>query len=66
MIVLGQVIEEYRVHSRSIYKHVVPYVEICTECQMFSNVRHRDELHLTYPLSMHYKWMVHIVLMALG
>ena len=48
-----------------IYKDVAAYVETCKECQMFSNVRHRDELHPTYPLAMHYKWMVDIVMMPM-
>mgnify|MGYP000412079457 CR=1 FL=1 len=50
----------------SIYKDVATYVETCKECQMFSNVHHRDELHLTYLLAMHYKWMVDIVMMPMG
>ena len=41
-------------------------METCKECQIFSNVRHRDEVHPTYPLAMHYKWMVEIVLMPMG
>ena len=49
-----------------IYKDVASYVETCKECQLFSNVRHRDELHPTYPLAMHYKWMVDIVTMPMG
>ena len=49
-----------------IYKDVATFVEICNESQMFSNVHHRDELHLTYPLAMHYKWMVDIVMMSMG
>ena len=49
-----------------IYKDVAAYVETCKECQMFSNIRHRDELHPTYPLAMHYKWMVDIVMMPMG
>jgi hypothetical protein len=49
-----------------IYKDVAAYVETCKECQMFSNVRHRDELHPTYLLAIHYKWMVDIVMMHMG
>jgi radical SAM superfamily enzyme YgiQ (UPF0313 family) len=41
-------------------------VETCKECQVFSNVCHRDELHPTYLLAMHYKWMVDIVVMPMG
>jgi hypothetical protein len=48
------------------YKDVATYVETCKDCQIYSNVRHRDELHPTYPLAMHYKWMVDIVTMPMG
>ena len=48
------------------YKDVVKYVETCEECQLYSNVRHRDELHPTYPLALHAKWMVDIVVMPVG
>jgi hypothetical protein len=33
---------------------------------MYSMVRHRDELHPTYPPSVHFKWMVDLVTMSLG
>jgi transposase InsO family protein len=49
-----------------IYKDVAAYVETCKECQMFSNVRRRDEVHPTYLLAMHDKWMVDIVIMPMG
>jgi hypothetical protein len=48
------------------YKDVATYVEACKDCQLYSNVHHRDELHPTYPLAMHYKWMVDIVTMSMG
>ena len=48
------------------YKDVASYVETCKECQIYSNIHHKDELHPTYPLSIHYKWMVDIVVMPLG
>jgi hypothetical protein len=49
-----------------IYKDVAAYVKTCKEGQMFSNIRHRDELHPTYLLAMLYKWMVDIVMMPMG
>ena len=49
-----------------IYKDVATYVETCKDCQLFSNFYHQDELHLTYLLAMHYKWMVDIVTMPMG
>ncbi len=33
---------------------------------MYSDVRHGDGLHPTYPLSMHHKWVVDLVTMPLG
>ena len=43
------------------YKDVAHFVQTCESCQMHSNVRHRDELHTTYPWTMHFKWMVDFV-----
>ncbi|MCO5601145.1 hypothetical protein L7F22_055264 [Adiantum nelumboides] len=51
---------------KGMYKDVAQFVESCVTCQMYSNVRHRDGLHPTYPLAMHYKWVVDIVTMPLG
>ena len=36
------------------------------DCQMYSNIRHRDGLQPTYSLSLHYKWVVDIVMMPVG
>ncbi|KAL3680996.1 hypothetical protein R1sor_023952 [Riccia sorocarpa] len=33
---------------------------------MYSNVRHRDGLHHTYPLAIHFKWVVDLVTMPVG
>ena len=33
---------------------------------MYSNVRHCDEIHPTYPPAMHYKWVVDLATMPLG
>ena len=33
---------------------------------MHSIVRHRDELHPTYPPTIHFKWMVDLVTMPMG
>ena len=48
------------------YKDVVKWVETCEECQLYSNVWHRDELHPTFPLALHAKWMADIVVMPFG
>ena len=49
-----------------VYKDIASYVGTCAQCQLYSNVQHRDGLHLTYPLPMHYKWSVYIVVMPMG
>ena len=51
---------------KGMYKDVSQFVESCVACQMYSNIRHRDGLHPTYPLAMHYKWVVDLVTMPLG
>ena len=48
------------------YKSVHDFVSTCESCQMHSVVRHRDELHPTYPLTVHFKWMVDLVTMPMG
>ena len=49
-----------------IYKSVHDFVSTCESCQMHSIVRHRDELHPTYPPAVHFKWMVDLVTMPMG
>ncbi|KAL3682681.1 hypothetical protein R1sor_000703 [Riccia sorocarpa] len=48
------------------YRDVVSFVESCLTCQMYSNVRHRYGLHSTYPLAIHFKWVVDLVTMPVG
>ena len=48
------------------YKDVVQFVETCVVCQQYSIVRHRDGLHPTYPLALHYKWVVDLITMPMG
>ena len=48
------------------YRYVMQFVETCATCQLYSNVRYCDGLHPTYPLAMHYKWVVDLVDMPLG
>ena len=48
------------------YKSVHNFVSTCESCQIHSGVRHRDELHPTYPLTVHFKWMVYLVTMPMG
>jgi hypothetical protein len=51
---------------KDIYKDVVDFVGSCKTCQMYSNVRHRDGLHPTYLLAIHYKWVVDLGAMPMG
>lgn len=48
------------------YKDVADFVGSCETCQVYSNIRHRDGLHPTYPLAIHYKWVVDLVAMPMG
>ena len=49
-----------------LYQDVHHFVTTCESCQMHSVVRHRDELHPTYPPIVHFKWMVDLVTMSMG
>jgi hypothetical protein len=48
------------------YKDVVVFMESCEKCQIYSGVRHRDELHLTFYPLINLKWMVDIIAMPTG
>ena len=48
------------------YKDVLHFVSTCESYQVHSNVRHRDGLRPTYPLTIHFKWMVDLVSMPMG
>ena len=50
----------------SMYKNLLHFVCTCESCQVHSNIRHRDELQPTYPLTIHFKWMVDLVSMPMG
>jgi hypothetical protein len=41
-------------------------VASCIQCQLQSKIRYRDELHPTYPLVIHFQWMIDLVVMPLG
>lgn len=51
---------------KGMYKDVAEFVGSCEICQVYSNIRHRDGLHPTYPLSIHFKWVVDLVAMPMG
>ena len=50
----------------SMCKDVLNFVSTCESWQVHSNIRHCDELQLTYPLTIHFKWMVDLVSMLMG
>ena len=45
------------------YQDAHQIVTTCESCQMHSAIQHRDELHLTYPPTVHFKWIVYLVTM---
>ena len=42
------------------------FVGTCESCQIHLNIRYRDELHQTYPLTIHFKWLVDLVSLRMG
>lgn len=48
---------------KGLYKDVEEFVASCVVCQLQSKVRHRDELHPTYPIAIHFQWMIDLVAM---
>jgi hypothetical protein len=48
------------------YVDVREYVESCETCQYYSKIQHRDGLNPTYPLSLHFTWVVDVVHMPSG
>ena len=48
---------------KGLYKDVEEFVASCVVCQVQSKVRHRDELHPTYPIAIHFQWMIDLVAM---
>ncbi|KAL2624276.1 hypothetical protein R1flu_008521 [Riccia fluitans] len=51
---------------KGLYQDAAGFVVSCVECQMQSKVRHRDDLKPTYPLSMHFQWVLDLVIMPIG
>jgi hypothetical protein len=51
---------------KGLYKDVEEFVGSCIICQMQSKTQHRDGLHPTYPLSIHFQWVIDLVAMPLG
>lgn len=51
---------------KGMYKDVADLAGSCKSCQVYSNVCRRDGQHPTYPLAIHYKWVVNLVTMPMG
>jgi hypothetical protein len=45
---------------------VEDFVASCMECQLQSKIHYRDELHPTYPLAIHFQWVIDLVAIPLG
>ena len=48
------------------YTDVRHYVETCETCQVYSKIWHRDGLKPTYPLCLHFQWVLDLVHMPSG
>ncbi|KAL3702114.1 hypothetical protein R1sor_020136 [Riccia sorocarpa] len=51
---------------KGMYSDVDKFVGSCLHCQFYSKVRHRDGLVPTFPPSIHFRWVLDLVMMPLG
>ena len=51
---------------KGLYKDVEEFVASCIVCQLQSKIRYKDELHPTYAPSIHFQWMIDLVIMPPG
>ncbi|KAL3681576.1 hypothetical protein R1sor_024532 [Riccia sorocarpa] len=51
---------------RGLYRDVENFVRSCLHCQFYSKVRHRDGLVPTFPPSIHFRWVLDLVMMPPG
>ncbi|KAL3676471.1 hypothetical protein R1sor_026419 [Riccia sorocarpa] len=51
---------------RGLYQDVVNFVSSCLHCQYYSKIRYRDGLVPTFPPSMHFQWVIDLVMMPPG
>ncbi|KAL3688737.1 hypothetical protein R1sor_015046 [Riccia sorocarpa] len=51
---------------KGMYNDVDKFVGSCLHCQFYSKVRHRDGLVPTYPPSIHFRWVLDLVMMPTG
>ena len=51
---------------KGLYKDVEEFVASCLTCRLQSKIRYKDELHPTYPPSIHFQWVIDLVIMPPG
>ncbi|KAL3702469.1 hypothetical protein R1sor_020491 [Riccia sorocarpa] len=51
---------------KGMYNDVDKFVGSCLHCQFYSKVRHRDGLVPTFPPSIHFRWVLDLVMMPPG
>ncbi|KAL3675475.1 hypothetical protein R1sor_025423 [Riccia sorocarpa] len=51
---------------RGLYRDVESFVRSCLHCQFYSKVRYRDGLVPTFPPSIHFRWVLDLVMMPPG
>ncbi|KAL3696074.1 hypothetical protein R1sor_010150 [Riccia sorocarpa] len=51
---------------KGMYSDVDKFVGSCLRCQFYSKVRHRDGLVHTFPPSIHFRWVLDLVMMPPG
>ncbi|KAL3699107.1 hypothetical protein R1sor_017129 [Riccia sorocarpa] len=51
---------------KGMYSDVDKFVGSCLHCQFYSKVRHRDGLVPTFPPSIHFRWVLDLVMMPPG
>ncbi|KAL3687707.1 hypothetical protein R1sor_014016 [Riccia sorocarpa] len=51
---------------KGMYSDVDKFVGSCLHCQFYSKVRHRDGLVPTFPPSIHFRWVLDLVMMPSG
>ncbi|KAL3689190.1 hypothetical protein R1sor_015499 [Riccia sorocarpa] len=51
---------------KGIYRSVADFVSSCLHCQYYSKMRYRDGLVPTYLPSLHFTWVIDLVMMPLG
>ena len=51
---------------KGLYKDIEEFVASCITNQLQSKIRYKNELHPTYPPSIHFQWVIDLVIMPPG